>query len=64
MDRPTKMTVQAHEMGENDHLSRAIGVLIWHAMQGGVTEEGETCTLMVPDILVGPSREQAIPTGE
>lgn len=64
MDQPMKMTVDAHELGENDAVTRAIGILIWHAMKGGVTEAGETCTLMVPDILIGPSREQAIPTGE
>lgn len=64
MNEPKKISVHAHELADDDVMTRAICVMLWKAIQGGVRSPGESCTIMIPDLLVGPTRESAIQTGE
>lgn len=63
-DKGMKLSVHAHELGENDALTRALAFVIYTTMQNGVNEIGESATLMVPSMELGYSRETAIPCGE
>ena len=53
-----------HEMGEDDHFSHCIAVMLYWAIKGGVRSDGDTVTMIVPSINIGTSRETAFESGE
>lgn len=56
--------VSAQYMREGDPLTMAVAAMVVHAMEGGVTSEGETCTMLVPSFQAGPDLDHLIDVGE
>jgi hypothetical protein len=59
-----KHKIGVHELEQGDPMSDAVACMVWFAIKGGVRREGESMTIMVPSMVIGPTQETAQEAGE